>query len=249
MSAFQTFSGEELAHIRKGGEILRACLEETAKYVAPGMMTKELDAIAEEFICSHEGAIPAFKGFNGFPATLCISINDEAVHGIPGDRMLKDGDIVSLDGGVIFGGIYTDACITVPVGTVPKETQDFLDATKKALDTVCAMVAPGVRTGDLSWCIQRTVEKEGYSCIRSLTGHGLGTTLHQYPDIPNIGRAGTGPSLPAWCLIAIEPITSMGADTIREGKDGWTICTSDGSLSAHFEHSILVTDTGAEIVA
>lgn len=228
---------------------MRECLQEVAAAVKPGITTAELDRIAEEFILGHPGARPGFKGYKGYPATLCTSVNDECVHGIPGHRVLKDGDIVSLDGGVVVDGLNTDACITVGVGTIPETLKTFLRVTEDALEKACSIVAPGCRVGDISHTVQKEVERKGYSCVRGLTGHGLGTHLHQFPDIPNTGRAGTGPILPAHTIIAIEPITSMGGDGIRDGEDGWTICTSDGSHSAHFEHTVLVTEGGFEILA
>lgn len=250
MSDFQIFSPAARDLARDSGKVLRACLQEVRKHVQPGISTKELDDLAEKFICDHHGAVPAFKGYNNYPATLCISINEEAVHGIPSaSRILKDGDIVSLDGGVIFGGVYTDACITVPVGNVSSETLKFLDVTEKALEKACGMVKPGEHVGDVSFAIESSVVKAGYHCLKALTGHGLGDTLHQFPDIPNVGRAGTGPIIPPWTLLAIEPITCMGTSDIKEGDDGWTIKSADGSLTCHFEHTILVTEKGMEILA
>ncbi len=249
MSSFQIFTADQITSLRKGGKILRDCLNHVAAQVRAGITTAELDRIAEEFIRSHAGAIPAFKGYHGFPATLCISINDQCVHGIPGKREVKEGDIVSLDGGVIYGALYTDACVTVPAGRIPPRLQQFLSVSEQALEAACAIVAPGVKVGDISSTVQGVVEGAGYSCVNGLTGHGLGTTLHQFPDVPNVGKAGTGPKLPVNTIIAIEPITSMGKPNIREEKDGWTIATADGSLSAHFEHTVLVTETGYELIA
>jgi methionyl aminopeptidase len=163
--------------------------------------------------------------------------------------VLIDGDIVSLDGGVIYQALYTDACITVPVGSLSDDVQQFLTASEEALENVCRIVKPGIKVGDISSTIQQYVENHGYSCVNGLTGHGLGTTLHQFPDVPNVGEAGTGPKLPANTIIAIEPITSMGKPQIREENDGWTIATKDGSLSAHFEHTVLITEQGYEILA
>lgn len=249
MSGFQIFDPGQIDSLRKAGKALRECLQHTGASVKAGMTTKDLDIIAEKFIRAH-GGTPAFLGYHGFTGTLCTSINDECVHGIPSkDRVLKEGDIVSLDCGVIVDNLYTDACITVPVGRVPKETLQFLDTTKQALEAACAQVRPGAQIGDISATVQETVEGGGYKCVRALTGHGLGDSLHQFPDIPNVGEHGTGPVLPAWTLIAIEPITSMGTANIREGDDGWTICTGDGALSAHFEHTVLVTEDGYEIIA
>ena len=163
--------------------------------------------------------------------------------------MLNEGDIVSLDCGVIYEDLYTDACITVPVGKISVEFQKFLTVTEEALNKACAIVRKGTHVGDISALIQKTVEGGGYSCVSALTGHGLGSTLHQFPDIPNVGEAGTGPVLPAHTLIAIEPITAMGEGRIKEENDGWTIATADGSLSVHFEHTVLVTEEGCEIIA
>lgn len=249
MSNFQTFTPEQIAFLRHGGKILRECLQETAKRVRAGITTGELDRFAEDFIRSHDGARPAFKGYQGFMGTLCTSVNDECVHGIPGDRVLRDGDIISLDGGVIYGELYTDACLSVPVGSVPQNVREFLDASSEAVERACRVAGPGVRVGDISSAIQEFVEGKGYSCVDGLTGHGLGSSLHQFPDVPNIGKAGKGPVLPPWTCIAIEPITAMGRSAIRELPDGWTIATADGSLSAHFEHTVLITPSGREILA
>lgn len=248
MSDFQIFNKGQIESLRKAGKILRECLEATAKQVKEGVTTKELDTFAENFITS-AGGKPAFKGYNGFTGTLCTSVNEECVHGIPGPRVLKNGDIIALDCGVIVDNLYTDACITVPVGKIPFETIKFLEVSKAALEAAVSVVKPGARTGDISSMIQTVVEGGGYRCVNALTGHGLGTDLHQFPDIPNTGIKNTGPVLPAWTLIAIEPITSMGKPGIREKEDGWTIVTADGSLSAHFEHTVLVTEDGAEVLA
>ncbi len=249
IASFQTFSPAEIASLRKAGKILSDCLEYTAKAVKPGVTTLELDRIAEEFILDHEGARPAFKGYRGYPGTLCTSVNDECVHGIPGRRVLDEGDIIALDCGVLLDGLNTDACITVPVGAIADDVKKFLSVSSEALEMACALVAPGRRIGDLSHAVQKHVERNGFSCVHGLTGHGLGTNLHQYPDIPNVGKAGTGPVLPPHTIIAIEPITAMGRGAMRDNDDGWTISTADGSLSAHFEHTVLVTDEGYEILA
>ncbi len=249
MSTFQIFSAAEIELLRKGGKILRDCLIETAKHVKPGITTGHLDSIAEDFIRSHEGTAPAFKGYHGFPATLCTSVNEQCVHGIPNPRKLIEGDIVSLDCGVVYGKLYTDACLTVPVGRVSEDVMQFLRVSEDALERVCTIIRPGLKVGDISSMIQTFIEEHGYSCVNGLTGHGLGTTLHQFPDVPNIGTAGTGPKLPVHTIIAIEPITAMGRPEVREDGDGWTIATKDGSLSAHFEHTVLVTESGYEILA
>lgn len=248
MSHFQILNPGQIKSLRIAGTILRECLEETAKQVRDGITTKELDLFAENFILS-KGGKPAFKGYNGFTGTLCTSVNEECVHGIPGPKVIHNGDIIALDGGVIYDNLYTDACITVPVGQVPFEVIRFLEVSKAALDAAVSVVKPGAKIGDISSMVQAVVEGGGYRCVNALTGHGLGSELHQFPDIPNTGTKGTGPELPAWTLIAVEPITSMGKPGIRELEDGWTIVTADGSLSAHFEHSILVTEDGAEVLA
>lgn len=234
--------------MRKAGQILRACLDMVSQHVRPGETTGELDRLAEQFI-RDSGGLPAFKGYQNYPATLCTSVNDECVHGIPGKRELKDGDIVSLDCGVIVDELYTDACITVGVGAISKEAENLLNVTQFALQEVLTIIRAGVRVGDISATIQALVEKGGCSAVRSLTGHGLGYSLHQFPDIPNIGKKGTGPMLPANTVVAIEPIVSLGSAEVKDGGDGWTLVISDGALSAHFEHTILITQNGCEVLA
>lgn len=249
MPSCQIFTEEEIASLRKGGKILRACLDHVASLVEPGVTTRALDEAAETFICSHNGAKPGFKGYHGFPATLCTSVNEQCVHGLPGDRVLHEGDIISVDCGVIFKGLYTDACITVPVGSVSAEAQSLLTITKRCLEKVVDLTKEGVRVGDISFLIQATAEKEGFHPVRALTGHGLGTTLHQFPDIPNIGTAHTGAKLPSNTIIAVEPIISAGSDAVREADDGWTLSTKDGALCAHFEHTLLIHHDYCEILA
>lgn len=248
VSQFQIFTTNEQKSLRIGGKILKECLAHIATLAKPGVKTIELDRAAEEFIRSRGGE-PAFKGYHGYSSTLCTSINEQCVHGIPSERTLKDGDIVGLDCGVIYDGLYTDSAVTVAIGNVPASTKKFLDVTKEALEEACKLVKPGIRIGVLSSTIQQIVEVGGYKPMRALTGHGLGKTLHQFPDIYNFGEPSDGPILPPWTLIAIEPITSMGSDRIKEEKDGWTISTSDGALSAHYEHTVLVTENGHEIIA
>ncbi len=248
MASFQIFTEREIQSLRKAGKILRECLQHTAKHVKPGISTNELDAIAEEYIVKHGGK-PAFKGYNGFPKTLCISVDDECVHGIPSERILKEGEIVSLDGGVLVDDLYTDSCITVPVGKISTEAQKLLKTTSEALEAAVSVVRKGAKVGDISSTIQTIVEAAGCSCIPALTGHGLGKTLHQFPDVPNVGKPGTGPTLPLHTLIAIEPIVALGKGQILQDDDGWTLRTKDGSLSAHFEHTLLITADGCEIIA
>lgn len=248
MPQCQIYTDEEIASLRKGGEILRGCLEHVAALVRPGITTGELDRAAETYIRDHRGE-PAFKGYKGFPATLCISVNEECVHGIPGKRILKEGDIVSLDGGVILNGLYTDACVTVPVGRVSKAAQNLLRTTKKALSAALRVVRGGVQVGDISSAIQQVAEEGGCHPVRSLMGHGVGRALHAFPDIPNSGKAGMGPILPVGTVIAIEPILSLGSPEVRCQTDGWTLTIIDGALSAHSEHTVLVTDGSCEVLA
>jgi methionyl aminopeptidase len=245
---FQQFSEAELSSLRRGGKILQDCLKTVAAAVRPGITTGELDQIAERFILERGGR-PAFKGYHGFPATLCISVNEQCVHGIPGDRELLEGDIVSLDGGVILDDLYTDACVTVGVGQISAEAKNLIETGEEALKIAVKTAKAGVRIGDISAAVQQYVEGRGFTIVRALTGHGLGSTLHQFPDVPNFGKAGTGPVLPVGALIAVEPIVSAGGANIREESDGWTICTVDDSLATHSEHTILITERGAEIIA
>ena len=249
MASFQIFDERQIASLRKGGAILRACLKEVAAAVKPGVTTEELDTLAEKFIQSHPGARAAFKGYRGFPKTFCISVNDECVHGIPGQRTLEDGDLVSLDGGVIFDDLYTDAAVTVGCGTLQENAVHLLDVTERCLQEAVKLVAPGVRIGDISATVQGIAEKGNCTPIRALTGHGLGSNLHQFPDVPNFGKKGAGPVLPAWTMIAIEPIITEGKGGIQTDDDGWTIRTADGLLCAHSEHSVLTTAKGYEIIA
>lgn len=246
---FQIFSAKQIDSLRTGGKILSGCLKHVAAMVKPGVTTMELDLAAEAYI-RERGGKPAFKGYQGFPATLCVSVNEEVVHGIPGPRILKEGDIVSLDGGVVYDKLYTDACVTVAAGHIDAKMQTFLDVTSSALeDVVRTIVKAGVPVGDISNFIQRRLEAATYSPVRQLTGHGLGTHLHQFPDVPNFGKAGEGPLLPKHTLIAIEPIACLGRPEISTDDDQWTIRTVDGSWACHFEHSVLITDGGCEIIA
>jgi len=247
---FQIFSAAEQDSLRKAGRILRECLAHVSLLVAPGITTIELDAAAERFIRA-EGGEPAFKGYHGFPGTLCTSVNDVVVHGIPNeDLTLKEGDIVSLDCGVIVDDLYTDACVTVGVGTLAPEVEKFLQISSKTLESVIdEVVGAGAKIGDISAFIEKKLRKAGYTPVESLTGHGLGCTLHQFPDVPNVGKAGKGPVLPVGTMIAIEPIASMGKGEIYTERDNWTIRTKDSSLASHFEHSVLITEDGCEIIA
>ena len=234
--------------LRHGGAILRACLEHVGAMAAPGITTGQLDAAAETFIRDH-GAQPAFKGYQGFPATICASVNEQCVHGIPGHRVLLEGEILSIDCGVWLHGFYTDACITVPIGRVSAEAMALMDATQGALAAALAALKAGARVGDVSHAIQQYAEKRGYSPVRSLTGHGVGRQLHDVPDIPNAGTAGTGAVFPMHTVVAIEPIIAAGDSAVMQEADGWTIRTRDCSLCAHFEHTVVVEKGGCTVLA
>lgn len=246
---FQIFTAAQRDSLRRGGAILRDCLKHVASLVKPGISTLELDTAAEDFIRSR-GGIPAFKGYHGFPGTLCTSVNDQVVHGIPSaGPLLKNGDIISLDGGVILDGLYTDSCITVGVGPIDPKTQAFLDHVSQTLEAVIAeLVHPGTKVGDISHYIEKRLRRGGFGVVRSLTGHGLGDSLHQFPDVPNVGKAGTGPALPVGTMIAIEPIATVGSPEVYTAIDNWTVLTKDKSLACHFEHSVLITEHGCEII-
>lgn len=248
MPRFQIFTNAEIDSLRRGGRILRDCLDMLRTKVEPGIMTGELDLQAETCIRDH-GGLPAFKGYHGYPATLCTSVNEVCVHGIPGERILQEGDIVSLDCGVILDHLYTDACVTVGVGNIAPDAQKLLRVTEGALHAALQIVRAGINVGDISGTIQKTVEVQGCSPVEALTGHGVGTELHQFPDIPNAGRKGTGPVIPARTVLAIEPIITLGKGRIHQGDDGWTITVADGSPVAHFEHTVLVMEGGCEILA
>lgn len=246
----QIFSPAQQISLRKGGAILRDCLRHVAALVKPGVSTADLDRAAETFIRAR-GGLPAFKGYNDFPATLCTSVNDHVVHGIPSSKqVLNEGDIVSLDGGVIFDGLYTDACVTVGVGTIDPKVRSFLDHVSGTLEAaVSEIIRAGIHVGDISSFIEKSLKNAGFGVVRTLTGHGLGDHLHQFPDVPNIGKAGTGPILPAGTMIAVEPIATLGSPEVFTEKDNWTVATRDGSVACHFEHSLLITEGGCEIVA
>ena len=249
MPHMQLFSSSELDSLREAGAVLRACLNHLTSHVQPGVTTIELDSIAEQFIRSHNGATPGFKGYHGFPHNICTSVNEQCVHGMPGERELKEGDIISIDCGVVMDGLHTDACVTVPVGEISKEATKLLDVTKCALDQVPNILKAGVHVGDISSAIQTYAESRGCKILRSLTGHGLGSDLHQYPDIPNFGEPGTGPQFEAGTVVAIEPILSLEDEQVVSASDGWTLSTKKGSLAAHFEHTFAVFEDKCEILA
>ena len=241
-------SPREIALMRRGGHILAEVVERLRSGVKPGMSTLEIDEDVEKFIRSR-GAKPAFKGYRGFPATVCISINEEVVHGIPSaHRCVKEGDIVGLDLGCIVEGYYADCAFTLPIGEVPARVQELLDATRQSLEAGIAECRPGRRLSDVSHAIQVHVEAHGFSVVRAFVGHGIGRALHEEPQVPNFGDPGRGPQLKAGMVLAIEPMVTMGSWEVRILDDGWTAVTKDGSLAAHFEHTIAVTESGPEVL-
>jgi len=227
-------SDEEIEIQRESSLLVGKTLAEVAKHISPGVKTETLDKIAEEFILDN-GAVPGFKGYGGFPATLCISVNDEVVHGIPGKRELKDGDIVSIDCGTILNGFYGDSAYTFEVGEVSEEVHLLLERTKQSLYLGIEMAVSGKRVGDIGYAIQSYVEQFGYGVVRDLVGHGVGRNLHEKPEVPNYGRRGTGVKLKKGMVLAIEPMIEVVQDS-----DGWTIRTIDGKPSAHFEHDVAI---------
>ena len=240
-------SDEEIAAMRQAGRITATVLEVLKLQVRPGMKTKELDVIAAREL-ERLGAKPSFKGYQGFPANLCISVNDEVVHGIPGERVLDEGDIVSLDFGAIFQGFQGDAATTVGVGKISPQAKQLIEATEGALKAGIAAAHPGARLGDISAAIQQYAESRGYSVVREYTGHGIGREMHEEPQIPNFGLPGTGPMLKKGVTLALEPMVNASDWRTRVGDDHWTVLTADGSLSAHFEHTIAITDGEPEVL-
>jgi methionyl aminopeptidase len=237
----------EVEMMRRAGHIVGRTLDLVEQSACSGMTTAELDRLAEDFIRSH-GAIPAFKGYMDYPATLCISINDEVVHGIPGKRQLEEGQIVSVDVGVCIEGWYGDAARTLCIGDVNAEAKDLLTATKEALEQGIAQARAGNRLGDISAAVQTFAEQKGYSVVRDLVGHGIGRQMHEEPQVPNFGTPHTGVDLKAGMVLAIEPMINIGGRAIKFDTDKWTVRTADGSLSAHFEHTVAITDNGPDIL-
>jgi methionyl aminopeptidase len=236
-----------MAIMRQAGRIVAEVLNILIKQVKPGMKTKELDIIAGREV-ARLGGKPSFKGYRGFPANLCVSVNDEIVHGIPGERSLREGDIVSLDMGATFNGFQGDAAVTVGVGEISPQARKLMVTTEGVLKAGIAAARSGARLGDISATIQSYAESRGYSVVREYTGHGIGRELHEEPQIPNFGQAGTGPVLKKGMTLALEPMVNVGDWRTRVGDDRWTVFTADGSLSAHFEHTIAITDGEAEIL-
>ena len=244
---------QEIEIIKEGGIKLAAILEVLKKEAKSGMSTKELDVLAEKLIIE-SGGKPSFKGYKGsknsppYPATICVSVNDEVVHGIPTDYKLKDGDIVGLDIGMIYKNFYTDMAETIGVGEISEEDKKLLRVTKEALDLAISMTRPGIKTGDLGEALQKFIESHGFGVVRELVGHGVGYAVHEEPQIPNWGRAGEGDTILENMVIAIEPMVTAGDYALELASDGWTYKTKDGSRAAHFEHTIVVTSDGVDIL-
>lgn len=238
---------EEVSLIKEGGKILGRAHAEVAKLIKPGVKTLVLDKVAEEFIRDN-GGTPSFKNFNGFPASLCISVNEVVVHGFPGEYELQDGDIISVDGGVFFKGFHSDSAYTYPVGDVSEETINLLRITKESLNRAVSTARFGSRIGDIGFEVQNYVEKYGYSVVRELVGHGVGRKLHESPEVPNYGKRGQGIKLLEGLVIAIEPMINLGKRAVVQEKDGWTIRTADRKPSAHFEHTVAIFKDKTEVL-
>jgi methionyl aminopeptidase len=245
----QLKSARELDLMAQGGKILAATIETLRSAVRPGISTSELDTIAEDFIRGHEGAVPAFKGLYGFPGSICASLNNEIVHGIPSPkRVLKDGDIVSLDVGVGYKGYFTDSATTVPVGTISPEAQRLLDVTQRALAAGIDAAVLGNHIGDIGAAVQAVVEESGFTVVRDLVGHGIGVEFHEEPQVPNYGKPKRREKLVPGLTIAIEPMVNAGGPATKTLADKWTIVTIDGSRSAHFEHTVAITESGPRVL-
>ena len=239
---------DEIRAMRRSNRIVARILSELVPLVKPGVTTKDLDDFAEKRT-REMGAAPAFKGYRGYPASLCTSVNEEIVHGIPSSRKLKEGDILSLDYGVIFEGYFGDSAVTVPVGDISPEAARLIATARESFEAGIARMTEGNRVSDISAAVQECVEADGFSVIRSFVGHGIGRSLHEDPQIPNFGPPGRGPTLRVGMTFAIEPMTSMGAWQVRILQDGWTAVTQDGSCAAHFEHSVALMEDGVLILS
>ncbi len=241
-------SPEEIDRMRRAGRVVATTIDRLLEVVRPGITTKELDQIAEKSIRS-EGCLPSFKGYRGFPASICTSVNDEVVHGIPGPKVVREGDLLSLDVGAIWEGYHGDSAVTVIVGSPPSDTAEKLvRVAEESLEAAIAELRPGGRLSDVGHAVQQVVEGAGFSCVREYAGHGVGRALHEDPQIPNYGPPGRGPAIRPGLVVAIEPMVNVGDWRTRVMPDQWTVVTADGSLSAHFEHTIAVTEGGAEVL-
>jgi methionyl aminopeptidase len=238
---------EEIECIRKSSLLVSRTLAEVGKHIKPGVSTIELDKIGEEFIRDH-GGYPAFLGYRGFPKSLCISVNEHVVHGIPGTYVMNEGDIVSVDCGVLLDKFYGDSAFTFAVGEITDERKQLLKVTRESLNLGVQQARVGKRIGDIAFAIQNYVEQHGFSVVRELVGHGVGKKLHEDPEVPNYGKRGGGPKLVEGLVIAIEPMVNMGKKNVLQAEDGWTIYTEDRKPSAHFEHTVAVTKDGPDIL-
>ena len=239
---------EEIEKARASNRIVAEVLSKLKEKVKPGVRTRDLDKLAEE-IAEKRGAKPAFKGYNGFPYALCVSVNEVVVHGMPSERVLMEGDIVGLDFGVYYQGFFGDATVTLPVGKVTQKAARLMQVTEQSLYAGIAQAKDGNRLGDISAAVQDMVEDAGYSVVRDFVGHGIGKNLHEDPQIPNFGKKGRGIELKSGMILAIEPMVNEGKYKVQVLPDNWTVITKDGSLSAHFEHSVAITDNGPEILS
>ncbi len=240
-------SKDEINKMVKAGSIVKNLLNEITYMIKPGITTLELDKFAENYIIE-SGAIPGFKGLYGFPATICVSINEEVVHGIPSNRILNDGDIIGIDVGSIYDGFYGDHAKTYPVGNISNNKKKLIKVTKECLDKGIKEAVPGKTIGDIGFAIQSHAESFGFGVVKELVGHGIGKKLHEEPQIPNYGKKGTGPIIKEGMCFAIEPMINFGSDEIYTKSDNWTVCTKDGKPSAHFEHTITIDKDGPKIL-
>lgn len=241
-------TSEEIEIMRRAGQVVARTLDMVEKTIKPGMTTGELDALIEEHI-RDQGAIPGFKDYQGFPASACISIDDEVVHGLPGDRTMKEGEIVSIDVGSIVDGFYGDSARSFAIGEISDEKARLLENTRACLKAGIDKVKKGHRLGQVSASVQKTAEQSGYGVVRQLVGHGIGRRMHEEPQVPNFGSSEDGPVLKTGMVLAIEPMINMGTHEVKTLPNGWTVVTADGLPSAHFEHTVAVTDNGAEILS
>jgi methionyl aminopeptidase len=238
---------EEIARMRRAGRLAAQAIRQVARAVAPGVTTAHLDRIGDAYIRDH-GGVPSFKNYRGYPASICVSIDDEVVHGIPGPRVIAEGAVVSIDLGVLLDGFHADVATTVVAGEAPPEVRRLLVTTRAALEAGIAAARPGATLGDVSWAIQSVVEAAGFSVVRDFAGHGIGRALHEDPQVANVGRRGTGPILQVGMTLAIEPMVNMGGAEVTIDPDGWTVRTADGSRSAHAEHTVAITADGPEVL-
>jgi methionyl aminopeptidase len=241
-------SAAELSRLRDVNQLVGRVLEQVRRAVAPGVTTAQLDALAEREIRAG-GAVPAFKGYKGYPASICASVNEQVVHGIPSSRVLSDGDVISIDLGAKLGGFFGDSAVTVPVGKISTRAAELLRVTEESLWKAIEVVRPGARVSDIGHAVQKHVERFGFSVVREFVGHGIGSELHEEPQIPNYGEPGRGPRLAEGMVLAIEPMVNAGAPGVKVLQDGWTAVTEDHNLSAHFEHTVAVTSDGVEVLS